>query len=142
MSTDYITFTEADIEENRNKFAPADARMLPRNGKGVKHRTGKCACGARCWPYASCAKCRGGRSIGRIVQKLVASGEVEIVHDGRGRKGGRVWATTEAARAKWAAEKAAKTIHRYAPKIGRNDPCACGSGKKFKKCCGQKKEGS
>ena len=22
-------------------------------------------------------------------------------------------------------------------KIGRNDPCRCGSGKKFKKCCGQ-----
>ncbi|MFZ4547159.1 MAG: SEC-C metal-binding domain-containing protein [Bacteroidales bacterium] len=22
-----------------------------------------------------------------------------------------------------------------APKIGRNDPCTCGSGKKFKKCC-------
>lgn len=22
------------------------------------------------------------------------------------------------------------------PKIGRNDPCLCGSGKKFKKCCG------
>jgi SWIM/SEC-C metal-binding protein len=21
------------------------------------------------------------------------------------------------------------------PKIGRNDPCSCGSGKKFKKCC-------
>jgi SEC-C motif-containing protein len=25
---------------------------------------------------------------------------------------------------------------RQAPKVGRNDPCACGSGKKFKKCCG------
>ena len=24
---------------------------------------------------------------------------------------------------------------RAEPKIGRNDPCACGSGKKFKKCC-------
>ena len=23
------------------------------------------------------------------------------------------------------------------PKIGRNDPCGCGSGKKFKKCCGR-----
>jgi SEC-C motif-containing protein len=23
------------------------------------------------------------------------------------------------------------------PKIGRNDPCPCGSGKKFKKCCGR-----
>lgn len=26
-------------------------------------------------------------------------------------------------------------IRREGPKIGRNDPCACGSGKKFKKCC-------
>ncbi len=23
------------------------------------------------------------------------------------------------------------------PKIGRNDPCSCGSGRKFKKCCGK-----
>lgn len=23
-----------------------------------------------------------------------------------------------------------------AERLGRNDPCACGSGKKFKKCCG------
>ena len=22
-----------------------------------------------------------------------------------------------------------------APKVGRNDPCPCGSGKKYKKCC-------
>lgn len=26
---------------------------------------------------------------------------------------------------------------RQAPKVGRNDPCSCGSGKKFKKCCGR-----
>lgn len=25
---------------------------------------------------------------------------------------------------------------RVTPKVGRNDPCPCGSGKKFKKCCG------
>ena len=25
---------------------------------------------------------------------------------------------------------------RMAPKVGRNDPCPCGSGKKYKKCCG------
>ena len=23
------------------------------------------------------------------------------------------------------------------PKVGRNDPCPCGSGKKFKQCCGR-----
>jgi preprotein translocase subunit SecA len=28
------------------------------------------------------------------------------------------------------------TIHNRGPKVGRNDPCPCGSGKKYKKCCG------
>ena len=28
-----------------------------------------------------------------------------------------------------------KTVVRPEPKIGRNDPCPCGSGKKYKKCC-------
>lgn len=27
-------------------------------------------------------------------------------------------------------------VVREEPKIGRNDPCTCGSGKKYKKCCG------
>jgi hypothetical protein len=30
-----------------------------------------------------------------------------------------------------------KPIRRAQPKVGRNDPCPCGSGKKFKKCCGR-----
>lgn len=29
-----------------------------------------------------------------------------------------------------------KPLVRETPKIGRNDPCPCGSGKKYKKCCG------
>lgn len=29
-----------------------------------------------------------------------------------------------------------RPIVRDAPKIGRNDPCLCGSQKKYKKCCG------
>ena len=29
---------------------------------------------------------------------------------------------------------------RSSPKVGRNDPCPCGSGKKFKKCCGAGKD--
>jgi len=28
-------------------------------------------------------------------------------------------------------------ITRDAPKTGRNDPCICGNGRKFKKCCGK-----
>lgn len=30
----------------------------------------------------------------------------------------------------------AQPLKRLEPKIGRNDPCSCGSDKKFKKCCG------
>ena len=30
-----------------------------------------------------------------------------------------------------------ENFRREAPKVGRNDPCPCGSGKKFKKCCGK-----
>jgi hypothetical protein len=29
-----------------------------------------------------------------------------------------------------------KTVKREEPKVGRNDPCPCGSGKKYKKCHG------
>jgi uncharacterized protein len=31
----------------------------------------------------------------------------------------------------------ATTFRRTIPKVGRNDPCPCGSGKKFKQCCGR-----
>ena len=31
------------------------------------------------------------------------------------------------------------TIRRLEARVGRNDPCPCGSGKKFKKCCGAAK---
>lgn len=30
----------------------------------------------------------------------------------------------------------AQPVKRLEPKVGRNDQCSCGSGKKFKKCCG------
>ncbi len=29
------------------------------------------------------------------------------------------------------------TVRRSSPKVGRNDPCPCGSGKKYKNCCGR-----
>jgi preprotein translocase subunit SecA len=35
-------------------------------------------------------------------------------------------------------ESIIQTIVRDQPKIGRNDPCPCGSGRKYKKCCGRR----
>ncbi len=34
-------------------------------------------------------------------------------------------------------ERKQETVRREQPKIGRNDPCPCGSGKKYKHCCGR-----
>ena len=36
-------------------------------------------------------------------------------------------------------DQARKPVKRAEDKVGRNAPCPCGSGKKYKKCCGQLK---
>ncbi|WP_372591306.1 preprotein translocase subunit SecA [Guyparkeria sp.] len=35
------------------------------------------------------------------------------------------------------AEPPTRPVRRETPKVGRNDPCPCGSGKKYKQCCGK-----
>ena len=35
------------------------------------------------------------------------------------------------------AEKRQPVVKKSFEKIGRNDPCPCGSGKKYKQCCGR-----
>ena len=37
----------------------------------------------------------------------------------------------------WRNKRAGATVKKEAPKSGRNDPCPCGSGRKFKQCCGR-----
>lgn len=36
----------------------------------------------------------------------------------------------------WLSRRKSVHVTRESPKVGRNDPCPCGSGKKFKQCCG------
>lgn len=67
----------------------------------------------------------------------------EQVHQERAgfiREGGRwVYASekSEVTSPEEPAPEPVKTFVRDKPKVGRNDPCSCGSGKKFKKCCGK-----
>ena len=44
--------------------------------------------------------------------------------------------TPEKRKELYKAQKISGTVIK-GPKIGRNDPCPCGSGKKYKKCCGK-----
>ncbi|HYC46755.1 MAG TPA: SEC-C metal-binding domain-containing protein [Burkholderiales bacterium] len=49
----------------------------------------------------------------------------------------RRWLEEAAAELNRYGEEPGETYVREEPKIGRNDPCPCGSGKKYKKCCGR-----
>jgi uncharacterized protein len=40
-------------------------------------------------------------------------------------------------RSYWFERSIPETVRRSTPKVWRNDPCPCGSGKKFKNCCGR-----
>jgi SEC-C motif-containing protein len=62
----------------------------------------------------------------------VAEGGVELAHDEKGefKKHGDGWIYVRALRLGPAPVRAAH-------KVGRNDPCPCGSGKKYKHCCGK-----
>ena len=66
----------------------------------------------------------------RRQQQLSYSGaEESVVAGGAGRSSPMGEMVTRTA-------AAVKTVVRTMPKVGRNQPCPCGSGKKYKKCCG------
>ena len=56
------------------------------------------------------------------VDEMAAAQREQEIHLSRGPDGG---------------ESKPKTVRRQAEKVGRNQPCPCGSGKKYKKCCGK-----
>jgi len=73
-----------------------------------------------------------------VVSGKTSADKEEYKDDNAGQGGGgRGRGSMPAAAPK--ADKTGKqeTIRRDMPKVGRNDPCPCGSGKKYKNCCGR-----
>ncbi|HEX5707487.1 MAG TPA: preprotein translocase subunit SecA [Pyrinomonadaceae bacterium] len=70
--------------------------------------------------------------------QVVAEQPPEEIQQRRSRRPTRMTFTGPNQGATAAGEEAArtKTVTRDQPKVGRNDPCPCGSGKKYKKCHG------
>ncbi len=69
--------------------------------------------------------------------QVTAPVEEQLLERRRRQRRGRV-AFTKANETAFAGgeEETAKPIRNKGPRVGRNDPCPCGSGKKYKKCCG------
>jgi len=86
-----------------------------------------------------------GLTILRTVGGTAADQEGVVEFSARFRTGGKEQEHVEAATfgredGRWVytgqLEQGGKTVKYETPKPGRNDPCPCGSGKKYKKCCG------
>jgi preprotein translocase subunit SecA len=71
---------------------------------------------------------REGESAPAVPQQAPQRAPRKTVESGGG--------TSPDAQASGGAEAEAKPVRRSEPKVGRNDPCPCGSGKKYKKCHG------
>src|SRR6516162_5210570 len=82
----------------------------------------------RDWPRAE-QILREGLAVDLVRDRLDILERLADVCDEQGRKG-------EAAQLRKEAKRSAAAPKVTKPKIGRNEPCPCGSGKKFKKCCG------
>jgi preprotein translocase subunit SecA len=73
----------------------------------------------------------GGRGNGRSTRQVATS--VDEIEEAFQRKKKR---ELEQARMAGAGDMQVQQVVRSGEKVGRNDPCPCGSGKKYKKCCG------
>ncbi|HEV2702907.1 MAG TPA: UPF0149 family protein [Steroidobacteraceae bacterium] len=68
-------------------------------------------------------------------------GEENVIHMAAGlARSYRYFSERRRAAAAFAPESS--TVRRASPKVGRNDPCPCGSGKKFKHCCASSNPGN
>jgi preprotein translocase subunit SecA len=69
--------------------------------------------------------------------QVTDSVEQQLLERRRRQRRGRV-AFTKANESAFAGgeEEQAKPVRNKEPRVGRNEPCPCGSGKKYKKCCG------
>lgn len=74
----------------------------------------------------------------KIYEQLKMPGEAEAIHRhiaGLDKKASRSLGKMRSELFPGLSDSKAKS-NQYATKAGRNDPCPCGSGKKYKKCCG------
>ncbi len=69
-------------------------------------------------------------------ERLVATMPQKLVHDEIAALGSTASMMSAGSSQGPGKQSGAQPVHRKEPKIGRNDPCPCGSGKKYKKCCG------
>ncbi len=108
---------------------PPDAAARPGGGVGSASSTDLSGQGPEAGAPSLITGGRGGN--GRPPRQIATSvDEIEEAFQRRKKK------ELEQARMAGAGDMQVQQVVRSGDKVGRNDPCPCGSGKKYKKCCG------
>lgn len=130
MRARYSSFVEQEIDFIMDTVSPDQTDMMSREAVKKWAKSSK-------WIKLEIVKTENGQkkdSEGTVEFKAFSNvdGVTQVHHEN---------AKFVKKRSKWYFEDgepvAAEQIRRDSPKVGRNDPCPCGSGKKFKKCCGK-----
>ena len=130
MRSRYTAYTLQDIDYLGATLDPAELQHFDRDGTAVWAREST-------WKGLDIVKTSAGGPDDRegsveFRARYERDGVMQEHHEvSRFRKSGGVW------RYCGGKEAGPAQFQRDTPKTGRNDPCPCGSGKKYKKCCGK-----
>ncbi|MFH1791766.1 MAG: SEC-C metal-binding domain-containing protein [Candidatus Omnitrophota bacterium] len=72
-----------------------------------------------------------------FTRRVIGTGREKFIHDGFSALAAGSDRGIPAPVSRHEMDLPQETVKRPADKVGRNDPCPCGSGKKYKKCCGK-----
>ena len=130
MRARYTAFVEADIDYIVKTHDPETVHSIDKDGTEQWAKDSK-------WLGLEILETEGGQvgdTTGSV--KFCASYElngtkVEHREDAKFRHDGKQWLFVDGQ------QIAGPPVKRETPKVGRNDPCPCGNGKKYKNCCGK-----
>ena len=126
MHSRYSAFAAANIDYLEETLLPETRSDFDRAGAGEWARSSE-------WTGLQIRAVEGGGEADteghvEFVACFRQNGKDQVHHEtGYFRKRDGCW---------WYVDGVRGTRPRHVVKVGRNDPCTCGSGKKYKKCCG------
>ena len=129
MRSRYSAFVKADIDFLRSSHDPETREEFDRESAEQWASQAE-------WEGFEVLRTEGGgpgdsTGVVEFVARYTVKGDPVVYHEiGDFRRVGDEWFFRDG-------HEVPVTVRHEQPKIGRNDPCPCGSGKKHKKCCGR-----
>ena len=141
-----IGFRSFSQRDPRIEFKREAGRLFEEMGQSVRDKVTDLIFKARLTPQPPPAAAPGvavrpgpGGPVTRPAQPAIAAAAAAATAAGTATQRRDLVAAQRAGTATATARPKRQPIRRTSPAIGRNEPCPCGSGKKYKHCCGRRK---